>query len=124
MGETEAVIPLLRLRISFNPVLALERRAARSVAAAFRISIIALVVAISYYAGSKIGFLLTPPYSPISTFWPPNAILLGVLLLTPRRIWWVLVLAVLPAHLFIHLTPGIPLISALLCFSLNPATPL
>ncbi len=119
MRETEAVIPLLRLRISFNPVLALGRRAATSVAPAFRISIIALVVAISYYAGSKIGFLLTPPYSPISTFWPPNAILLGVLLLTPPRIWWVLVLAVLPAHLFIQLRTGIPVISALGWFAGN-----
>jgi len=119
MRETEAVIPLLRLRISFDPVLALGRRAATSVDPAFRISIIALVVAISYYAGSKIGFLLTPPYSPISTFWPPNAILLGVLLLTPPRIWWVLVLAVLPAHLFIQLRTGIPVISALGWFAGN-----
>jgi transcriptional regulator with GAF, ATPase, and Fis domain len=112
MPETQ-VIPLLRLRVSFNPVLALVRRAAASAVPAFRISIIALVVAIIYYAGSKIGFLLTPPYSPISTFWPPNAILLGILLLTPLRIWWVLVLAVLPAHLFIQLRTGIPVISAL-----------
>ncbi len=119
MRETEAVIPLLRLRISFDPVLALGRRAATSVDPAFRISIIALVVAISYYAGSKIGLLLTPPYSPISTFWPPNAILLGVLLLTPPRIWWVLVLAVLPAHLFIQLRTGIPVISALGWFAGN-----
>ena len=112
MPETQ-VIPLLRLRISFNPVLALGRSAATSAVPAFRISIIALVVAIIYYAGSKIGFLLTPSYSPISTFWPPNAILLGILLLTPLRIWWVLVLAVLPAHLFIQLRTGIPVISAL-----------
>ena len=119
MRETEAVVPLLRLRIPFNPVLALGRRAATSVAPAFRISIIALVVAISYYAGSKIGFLLTPPYSPISTFWPPNAILLGVLLLTPPRIWWVLVLTVLPAHLLIQLRTGIPVISALGWFAGN-----
>jgi len=36
--------------------------------------------------------------------------------LTPQRIWWVLVLAVFPAHLFIQLSIGIPLISALAWF--------
>jgi transcriptional regulator with GAF, ATPase, and Fis domain len=118
MPETE-VIPLFRLWISSNPVLAFGRRAVMSAVPAFRIPIIALVVAIIYYAGSKIGFLLTPPYSPISTFWPPNAVLLGILLLTPLRIWWVLVLAVLPAHLFIQLRTGIPVISALGWFAGN-----
>ena len=47
-----------------------------------------LLVAISYYAGTKIGFLFTPANSPISTFWPPNALLLAAFLLTPRRTWW------------------------------------
>jgi two-component system sensor histidine kinase UhpB len=73
-------------------------------------------VALGYYAGSQIGFLLTPSGTPIAAFWPPNAILLAALLLTPQRIWWVLVLAVFPAHLFIQLNNGIPLISALAWF--------
>jgi integral membrane sensor domain MASE1 len=73
---------------------------------------IALLVAISYYAGSQIGFLFTPPDSPISSFWPPNAILLAVFLLAPLRIWWVLVLAVFPAHFLIQLRTGIPALSA------------
>jgi signal transduction histidine kinase len=79
----------------------------------FRTSAIALLVAISYYAGSQIGFLLTPAHSPIAIFWPPNAILLAAFLLTPLRIWWVLLLAVLPVHLLIQLSAGIPLLSSL-----------
>src|SRR5215469_5685157 len=82
----------------------------------FNTPVIALVVAIGYYLGSQIGFLLTPASTPIATFWPPNAILLGALLLTPARIWWVLVLAVFPAHLFVQLRTGIPLLSALAWF--------
>src|SRR5260370_6844753 len=78
-----------------------------------RTSAIALLVAASYYAVSQIGCLLTPAQSAISTFWPPNAILLAALLLAPPRIWWVLLLAVMPAHLSIQLKTGIPLLSSL-----------
>jgi signal transduction histidine kinase len=74
---------------------------------------IALLVAISYYAGAKIGFLFKPAEMPISTFWPPNAILLAALLLTPRRMWWALILAVLPAHLLVELPAGVSIVRAL-----------
>lgn len=113
MQNPEAVVPFLRLRMAFDSFVALSRSAALSVAPVFRTSIIALLVAISYYAGSQIGFLLTPAGTPISTFWPPNAILLAVFLLTPPRIWWVLVLAVLPAHFLVQLTTGIPALTSL-----------
>jgi signal transduction histidine kinase len=119
MRETEAVIPLLGLRLSFESVLTLGRRAVTYIAPVFRTSMLALLTAITYYAGSQIGFLLTPHYTPISTFWPPNAILLAILLLTPSRIWWVLLLAALPAHLLVQLRTGIPLISALGWFAGN-----
>ena len=72
-----------------------------------------LVVAISYYLGTKIGFLLTPVQTPIATFWPPNAILLGAFLLSPKRMWWALVLAVLPAHLLVQLQAGVPVVRTL-----------
>jgi integral membrane sensor domain MASE1 len=78
-----------------------------------RTYMVALVVAASYYAGCQIGFFLTPTGTPIATFWPPNAILLAVFLLVPQRIWWVLVLAVLPAHLLVQLRAGIPVLLAL-----------
>jgi signal transduction histidine kinase len=72
----------------------------------------ALLVGISYYVGTRIGFAWTPPGRPISTFWPPNAILLAALLLTPRRAWWTLFLAVLPAHMFAQLEIGVPVWTA------------
>ena len=80
---------------------------------------IALLVAISYYVGAKIGFLFKPAEAPISTFWPPNAMLLAALLLTPRRMWWALVLAVLPAHLLVELQAGVPMARALGWFAGN-----
>jgi len=45
----------------------------------------------------------------VSTLWPPNAILLAALLLTPPRIWPLLLLGALPAHLLVELRSGIPL---------------
>src|SRR5512133_1183134 len=65
----------------------------------FRSISAALLVAAGYYLGTLVGFLLTPKGQRISTFWPPNAILLASLLLTHRRRWWMMLLAVLPAHL-------------------------
>src|SRR5689334_5370200 len=58
---------------------------------------IALLVAAGYYLGTRLGFALTPHGSPISKFWPPNAILLAAFLLAPLRIWWIILLAVFPA---------------------------
>jgi signal transduction histidine kinase len=79
----------------------------------------ALCVAMAYYGGTKIGFALTPSHDPIATFWPPNAILLAVLLLSPRRMWWILLLAVLPAHLLVQLQTGVPLLTSLGWFAGN-----
>ena len=72
----------------------------------------ALLVGISYYIGTRIGFAWTPAGQPNSTFWPPNAILLAALLLIPRRAWWTLFLAVLPAHMFAQLQIGVPVWTA------------
>jgi len=107
------IFPLFKSRTASNQfeavLLETEHRAPRFL----RTSAIALLVAISYYLGSQVGFFLTPAQSPIAAFWPPNAILLAALLLTPPRIWWVLLLAVLPAHLSIQLRTGIPMLSSL-----------
>ncbi|HET6178782.1 MAG TPA: MASE1 domain-containing protein [Candidatus Sulfotelmatobacter sp.] len=75
--------------------------------------LIALLTAAGYYAGIKLGFALTPSHEPISGFWPPNAILLAALLLAPYRMWWVLILAVLPLHLLVQAQNGVPLPTAL-----------
>ncbi|MCI0352460.1 MAG: PAS domain-containing protein [Acidobacteriales bacterium] len=73
----------------------------------------ALLVATGYYLGTSIGFAITPPQQPISTLWPPNAILFAALLLTAPRKWWILLLAVLPVHLWVQLSSGVPLMTAL-----------
>jgi len=79
----------------------------------------ALLVGIGYYVGTRVGFYLTPHGQPNSTFWPPNAILLAGLLLAHRRVWWVFVLAVLPAHLLAQLQTGVPVWTAIGWFITN-----
>lgn len=116
MFHPQTAFPLSRLRTAID-TLAVRGRSETSVAGStFHSAVLGLLVALGYYAGSQIGFLLTPVGTPISTFWPPNAVLLAAFLLTPSRIWWVLILAVFPAHLLVQLGTGIPLISALAWF--------
>lgn len=74
-----------------------------------RVAYAAVAVAVAYYLGARVGFALTPNPQPVSTLWPPNAILLGALLLAPRRVWPALLLAALPAHLAAELGSGVPL---------------
>lgn len=73
---------------------------------------LAILVALSYGFGSYIGFTLTPSHDPIATFWPPNAIFLAALLLSPKRMWLPFLVAVLPAHILVQLNSGVPLISS------------
>ena len=51
-------------------------------------------VALLYYFGAKVGFFLTMGPHPVSTLWPSNAILMGMLLVAPTRHWKLFVLAV------------------------------
>lgn len=113
MQSPVTAVPLRRSRMAFDSFLGTDRSTSASAAIVSRTSIIALLVAAGYYVGSQIGFFFTPPHTPLSILWPPNAILLAALLLTPRRIWWVLVLAVFPVHFLIQLGVGIPALSAL-----------
>ena len=79
---------------------------------AFRRIAWGFVVAAAYYAGTKLGFALTPEGHRIATLWPPNAMLLAALLLAPYRLWWVLLLAVLPAHLLVQVRAGVPILTS------------
>ena len=74
----------------------------------WRVGGIALAVALAYYLGAKIGFALTFRPHPVSVLWPPNSILLAALLLTPVRVWWVILLAAFPAHLAAQLQSNVP----------------
>ncbi|HEV2670374.1 MAG TPA: MASE1 domain-containing protein [Gemmatimonadales bacterium] len=79
------------------------------------------IVAVAYYVGVRIGLALTMTPQPVSTLWPPNAILLAALLLTPTRAWWIMLLAALPAHLAGELSQGIPITMVLCWYVSNTA---
>ena len=81
--------------------------------------LIALLGCAAYYAGAVIGFALTFPGNAVSTLWPPNAILLACLLLTPTRQWGILLLGVMPAHVAVQLQSGVPPLMILCWFLSN-----
>ncbi len=65
------------------------------------------LLALGYFLGSLVGLSVQFPATQVSVFWPPNAILLAALLLTPRSRWWLYLAAVLPAHAVAQLWMGI-----------------
>jgi integral membrane sensor domain MASE1 len=66
-----------------------------------RSALAVLLVAAAYYAGGVAGTVLGAPPSRISILWPPNAILLAALLVSPTRLWPWYLIAALPAHLHV-----------------------
>jgi two-component system, LuxR family, sensor kinase FixL len=68
----------------------------------------ALAVFLGYSVGAKVGFALTFLPHPVSVLWPPNAILLAALLLTPLRGWWILLFAAFGAHWLVQLQSDVP----------------
>jgi two-component system, LuxR family, sensor kinase FixL len=75
----------------------------------------ALAVAAAYYLGARLGFTLTLHPTPVSTLWPPNALLLAGLLLTPPRWWAGILTATLGAHLAVQIQEAVP-IGMVLCW--------
>jgi PAS domain S-box-containing protein len=69
---------------------------------------IGLSICAAYLVAAEIGIALTLRPAPVSTLWPPNAVMMAILLLAPPRLWWAVLLAALPAHLFVELKAGIP----------------
>jgi PAS domain S-box-containing protein len=65
------------------------------------------MVAVSYYLTARLGFAMSAPPYLVSTLWAPTGLLLGALLLTPRRSWWLILAAAFPAHLIIELQVGL-----------------
>jgi PAS domain S-box-containing protein len=80
---------------------------------------IAVAAGCAYYVGALFGNLLKFPNHAPSALWPPNSILLSALLLTPKRFWWTILLGAFPAHLFVQLQSGVPLVMSLAWFSSN-----
>src|SRR4051812_37097299 len=87
----------------------------------FHPAAMAALAGVAYLLAAELGMALTMRPQPISTLWPPNAILFGLLLLTPRRLWWVILLGAFPAHLLVEVWSGIPL-PMILCWFLSNAS--
>jgi signal transduction histidine kinase/integral membrane sensor domain MASE1 len=62
----------------------------------------AACVAVAYAVTARLGAAMAFPGLPLSALWLPSAILLGALLLAPRRDWWVYLALALPAHLIVQ----------------------
>ena len=73
-----------------------------------RVITVALLVAVGYYLTAKIGFAFALQPGSVSTLWMPNSILLAGLLLVPKRSWWIVLVAVFPAHLASEVQSGVP----------------
>ena len=85
----------------------------------FRTIAIGACVFVGYYLGARLGFALTFQPHPVSVLWPPNSILVAALLLTPRRIWWFVLLAAFPAHCAAQLQSQVPPLMILCWFVSN-----
>ena len=95
-----------------------NRISTRRLGARYGLALCAVSTAVAYYLGAQLGMAFASPTEPISPIWPPNAILLGVLLCT-RVTWWpVMLLATLPAHLAVELN-GAPLLLVVSWFVSN-----
>jgi len=85
----------------------------------------ALALAAGYYATAQLGEALGFPNAPVSALWLPNALVMGALLIAPRRFWWFYLLAILPAHLIAQLPlPDVALVRVLTQYVLNCGTAL
>ena len=76
--------------------------------------LIAFWAGAAYYLGGIVGFALTLSTHAVSTLWPPNAVLLACLLLTPTKKWWLVLLGVFPVHVAVQLQSGVPALMILL----------
>ena len=79
----------------------------------------ALLVGVSYYLGSEVGFAIRFPSIPTAIIWPPNSILMAALLLAPARRWWAYLLATLAAHILVQSQTAVPPSTMLFLFVTN-----
>jgi two-component system sensor histidine kinase UhpB len=88
-------------------------REGRSAGASLRTVSYVLASTVSYYVATQIAWALTFPDSKVSLFFPPQAVLLCVLLLVPTRHWWAYVLGAASAHFLATQHAGWPPMYAL-----------
>lgn len=67
-----------------------------------------LLSALLYYVGAIAGLALRVHGGSVPTLWPPHAVLLTLLLLLPVSRWWIVFLAVIPAHVAVAIAAGFP----------------
>ncbi|HEY0872318.1 MAG TPA: MASE1 domain-containing protein [Vicinamibacterales bacterium] len=84
-----------------------------------RLASISVAAGLAYYAGAVIGLWLKLPDATPSVMWPPNAILTSALLLTPTRIWPLVLMSALPAHVALEARQGWPIAMVLTLFGTN-----
>ena len=87
----------------------------RSAGASLRTVCFVLASTVSYYVATQIAWALTFPDSKVSLFFPPQAVLLCILLLVPTRHWWAYVLAAASAHFLATQQAHWPPMYALTC---------
>lgn len=79
-----------------------------------------LAVAVAYYVGAEIAFLLGTLSDRIfAPFWPPNVVLFCALLVTERQRWWLCIAAALPAHVLAELQVGMEAPQMIVAFVTN-----
>src|SRR5436189_2874719 len=80
----------------------------------------AAVVAIAYWIGAEIAFLIGTLSDRIfAPFWPPNVILFCTLLVVSKRRWWLYIAAAFPAHVIAEISVGMPAAQLLVAFVTN-----
>ncbi len=81
--------------------------------------IVGALASVGYFLGAKTGFALTFQPHPVSVMWPPNSIVLAILLLIPVRTWWIVFLMLLPAHFAVEAESAVPFPMVLCWFISN-----
>ena len=82
---------------------------------------VSVTVAAAYYLGARLGFFFTLQPTPVSTLWPPNALLLAGLLLSSTRLWPGILIATLGAHVAVQFQAGVP-VPMMLCWYISNTT--
>jgi two-component system, LuxR family, sensor kinase FixL len=108
MSVEQLLSPELAARLSARPEVRTEGVSLRTLS-------FVLASALGYYAATQIAWALTFPDSKVSLFFPPQAVLLCVLLLVPARQWWAYVLAAAGAHFLATQQADWPPLYALTC---------